>query len=45
MGYHLMVLTPLSSIHVFEGKLHLPLQVLPRLLSLTERLKDLRRHL
>lgn len=39
------VLTPLSSIHVFKGKLHLPLEVLPRLLPLTERLEDLRRHL
>lgn len=45
MRHHWMVLTPLSGIHVFKGKLHLPLEVLPRLLSLIERLEDLRRHL
>lgn len=36
--------TPLSSIHVFKSKLHLPLEVLLHLSSFTERLEYLRRH-
>lgn len=39
------LLTPLSSVHVLEGELHIPLPVLPHLLSLVERLEDLGRHL
>lgn len=36
--------TPLSSVHVFQGKLHLPLEVLPRFLPHVERLRDPRGH-
>lgn len=39
-----MILTPLSSVHVFQGKLHLPLEVLPRFLPHVERLRDPRGH-